>query len=84
MLALAIVVGCVDRTRRPRRRAQGQPWWQALGAPLSTARAAQWATDGFWDFIHGATPLPQPDAAELSRRYGELLARTSVSRDIAS
>jgi hypothetical protein len=74
VLVGTLAVGWVrERTRRPRRRAQGEPWWQALGAPLSTARAAQWATGGFWEFIHGATPLPQPAAAELSRRYGELL-----------
>ncbi len=73
LLVGTLAVGWVrERTRRPRRRTQGEPWWQALGAPLSTARAAQWATGGFWEFIHGATPLP-PAAAELSRRYGELL-----------
>jgi Patatin-like phospholipase len=63
-----------ERTRRPRRRTRGAPWWQALGAPMSTGHAVQWATGGFWSFIHGATPLPQPARDELSRRYGELLA----------
>src|SRR5262245_43394583 len=75
VLITTLVIGFVrERLRRPRRRTQGEPWWQALGAPMSTARAAQWATGGFWAFIHGATPLPQPPADELSRRYGELLA----------
>jgi hypothetical protein len=63
-----------EQLRRPRRRSRGAPWWQALGAPMSASRALAWATGGFWRFVHGATPLPQPARDELSRRYGELLA----------
>ncbi len=71
--ALTISFG-MEHTRRPRRRSRGAPWWQALGSPMSTGRALAWATGGFWRFVHGATPLPQPSRDELSRRYGELLA----------
>lgn len=70
----ALVFGYVnDRLRRPRRRATGAPWWQALGAPMSTQRVASWATNGFWGFIHGVTSVPKPPAADLSQRYSELL-----------
>jgi hypothetical protein len=64
----------IEHTRRPRRRSTGAPWWQALGSPMSASRALAWATGGFWQFVHGATPLPQPPRDELSRRYGELLS----------
>jgi hypothetical protein len=75
VLVATLAVGWIrERLRRPRRRARGAPWWQALGAPLGTARATRWATSGFWAVIHGATPLPQPPPAELSRRYSEILA----------
>jgi hypothetical protein len=70
----ALVFGYVsDRLRRPRRRAVGAPWWQALGAPMSTQRVASWATNGFWGFIHGVTSVPKPPSADLSQRYSELL-----------
>ena len=59
---------------RPRRRARGAIWWQALGAPMSTARIVSWASGGFWGFIRGATHVPQPTSPDLSRRYAELLA----------
>lgn len=79
-VALLVFVGSLaygyvsDRLRRPRRRAAGAPWWQALGAPMSTQRVVSWAMNGFWGFIHGATSVPKPPAGDLSQRYSELLA----------
>jgi len=72
-VATLAVSFAAEHLRRPRRRTRGAPWWQALGSPMSTSRAIAWATGGFWSFVHGATPLPQPPRDELSRRYGELL-----------
>jgi hypothetical protein len=61
LFVAALAVGfAMERTRRPRRRSRGAPWWQALGSPMSSGRAFAWATGGFWRFVHGATPLPQP------------------------
>jgi hypothetical protein len=72
-LATLAVSYAREHLRRPRRRSRGAPWWQALGSPMSAGRALAWATGGFWRFVSGATPLPQPAPDELSRRYGELL-----------
>ncbi len=74
VLALALLLaGAFLLERRRTRRARGAPWWRALGAPLDAGPVVRWALDGFWSFVHGATPLPRPDAAELGRRYTELL-----------
>jgi len=63
-----------ERSRTRRRRPRGPIWWEALGAPLDAAPVVRWVLDGFWSFVHGATKLPRPDAADLSERYVELLA----------
>jgi len=73
-LATLAISYVYEHTRRPRRRSRGAAWWQALGSPMSARGALNWATGGFWRFVSGATPLPQPARDELSRRYGELLA----------
>jgi hypothetical protein len=69
----ALLVALVADVRHARRRARGPVWWRALGAPLSARPAVDWALDGFWSFIHGATRLPRPDPVDLGRRYAELL-----------
>jgi hypothetical protein len=45
-----------------------------MGAPFDARPAAGWAFDGFWQFMKGAASIARPPAAELSRRYAELLA----------
>jgi hypothetical protein len=72
-LGVTLAVAFVRERRRPGRRAQGRPWWLALGAPLDSQPVIRWALGGFWSFIHGATTLPRPDADDLARRYTELL-----------
>jgi hypothetical protein len=47
--------------------------WRLLGAPLDADVAARWVTRGFWGFLRGAVTLPEPRAADLSRRYVDLL-----------
>lgn len=71
--ATALLVALVLDVRGARRRARGPLWWRALGAPLSARPAVEWALDGFWSFIHGATRLSRPDHVDLGRRYAELL-----------
>jgi hypothetical protein len=76
MLALAMTVfgaALVDRRRGPRR-ARGAPWWQALGAPLDARPVVRWALDGFWNVISGGARIARPEAADLGRRYADLLA----------
>jgi hypothetical protein len=75
MLVLALVIlgaALLDR-RRGMRRARGAHWWQALGAPLDARPAVEWALDGFWNVMKGATRIARPDAVDLGRRYAELL-----------
>ena len=52
----------------------GRAWWSILGAPLDTERVVRWATAGFWRFLRGAASVAEPPRADLSQRYGELLA----------
>lgn len=70
---VALIAAFVLDVRGSRRRARGPAWWRALGAPLTARPAVDWALDGFWSFIHGATRLTRPDPADLGRRYAELL-----------
>jgi hypothetical protein len=49
-------------------------WWRALGAPLSAAAAVDHAWRVMWDLIRGAAAVRQPHAADLARRYTEMLA----------
>jgi hypothetical protein len=72
-LVTSLIVAWVLDVRRARRRARGPVWWRALGAPLSARPAVEWALDGFWSFIHGATRLARPDSVDLGHRYAELL-----------
>jgi hypothetical protein len=72
---LVLVLGSVIAWRLApvRRRRRGAVTWAVLGAPLEGARAAQYFADGLWELLRGGTSLKTPPAADLSRRYGELL-----------
>jgi hypothetical protein len=59
-----------DRERRPRRLTP----WRLLRAPLSAAEPAELCWRVMWDLVRGAAQLKQPAAAELGRRYTELVA----------
>jgi hypothetical protein len=79
VLMLLLLATYVRERARARRRGRGGAFhlglaWTALGAPLSSDPAFRWALEGFWSFVHGATPVPRPDHVELSRRYAELLS----------
>ncbi len=58
------------------RHSRGALWWRALGAPLDTQGALDWALDGFWRFVCGATGITQPTDDDLGRRYAELLGES--------
>jgi hypothetical protein len=72
-LVASLVIALAVEARHGRRRTRGAVWWRALGPPLTARPAVDWALNGFWHFIHGATPLARPDAGELGLRYAELL-----------
>ncbi len=60
-------------TRRPRR-ARGSVWWRAVHAPLSASEVGVQCWRVLWQRLGGASGLRQPPAAELGRRYVDLLS----------
>lgn len=82
LTALGVILGFVvlavgslvaARTAPLRRRARRHSAWALLGAPLDSARAARHFSGGIWDLLRGGANLKAPAAADLSRRYSELL-----------
>jgi hypothetical protein len=70
--AIALVSGFTSERKRRRRR--GPFWWRAARPPLSASEAGDQCWQTLWDLIRGAARLKQPPAAELCRRYIEMLA----------
>ncbi|MQA31178.1 MAG: hypothetical protein GEU82_15315 [Luteitalea sp.] len=66
-----VVTAWLGRTERRRR---GAFWWRLVPSPLSARAAIALCWSGVWDLVRGAARLKQPAAAELGRRYTELLA----------
>jgi hypothetical protein len=64
----------VTAARREPGRSNDAWWWRVLVAPLSAGDAIDHAWRMMWDLIRGATPVRQPAAADLGRRYTEMLA----------
>lgn len=52
----------------------GPFWWRLLRGPLSSTETADYCWRVMWDLVRGAARLKQPTAAELARRYTELLS----------
>ena len=73
VLAMTILGRALFDRRRGIRRPRAAPWWQALGAPLDARPVVDWALEGFWNVMKGATRIARPDAVDLGRRYSELL-----------
>jgi hypothetical protein len=57
-----------------RRRAAYGLAGRVLGGPLTSSDLLASCTSELWNLIRGAAPLTPPPAAELSRRYAELVA----------
>jgi len=74
VLVAAAVAVVADAWRRERDVAARFWVWRAFGAPLASASAVDHTWRMMWDLIRGATPVRQPHAADLGRRYAELLA----------
>ena len=53
---------------------RGPFWWRAISAPLSSSAIVDHCWRVMWDLVRGAAALKQPDAADLGRRYVEMLA----------
>jgi hypothetical protein len=74
VLGTAAAAAAVNAWRRRGRRSHGAPWWRLLPAPLSPSSAVDRCWIALWDLLRGAAVLKQPGAAELGRRYAEVLA----------
>src|SRR5437868_3624505 len=57
-----------------RRTIRGAFWWRLLGSPLSSDEPADTLRAALWKLVRGASGAQMPDAAELSRRYVDVLA----------
>lgn len=74
-LVLTLTIGAVLGDRAPvRRRVRGGWWWRIAGAPLDARRARDLFTGAIWELIRGAAVVPRPEAADIGRRYAEVLA----------
>jgi hypothetical protein len=59
---------------RSRRRLRGAIWWRLVGAPLDATEPAATLVDALWRLVRGASNAPRPAAAEIGRRYAEVLS----------
>lgn len=77
LLVAGVIVASALRAAReersPRRR-RGAFWAHLLGAPLDPAEPAATLVDGVWRLVRGASHEPRPTAAEIGRRYVEILS----------
>ena len=73
---IVLLLGSVMAWRRApvRRRSRGQVSWALIGAPLDASGAVGHFASAVWDLLRGGTSLRMPPRADLSRRFGELLA----------
>jgi hypothetical protein len=77
---VVLVLGCVGVfalatgwAGRSRRTVRGPWWWRIVRPPLSSAEATAHCWRAMWDLVRGAAQLKEPSAADLGRRYIELL-----------
>jgi len=74
VLGSAAAGAAIDGWLHGPRRGRGPFWWRAAQAPMSSRSAIDRCWRVMWDLVRGAAALQQPPAAELGRRYAELLA----------
>lgn len=72
---VVLLVGAFVTSRAAplRRHARAASAWALLGAPIDPSRASKHFVSGLWDLLQGGANLKAPSAAELSRRFSELL-----------
>lgn len=70
---LAIAAVQAIRHDRGRRRWRGAFWWRLIGAPLQSDEPETTLVQALWNLVRGASTEPQPGAAEIGRRYVEML-----------
>jgi len=70
---LAVSAWRAVRAEPSRRRVAGAFWWRLLAWPLEAAEPSATGFDVLWKLVHGASAEPRPDAADLGRRYVDVL-----------
>jgi hypothetical protein len=80
VLSMLIVLGVLAgaaiqafRHDRARRRWRGAFWWRLVGSPLQADEPETTLIQALWGLVRGASTEPQPAAAEIGRRYIEML-----------
>jgi hypothetical protein len=76
MLVVAgVLVAAAARSMRgeSRRRRRGAFWWRLIGSPLESHAAESALLETLWRLVRGASNEPRPAAAEIGRRYVDLL-----------
>lgn len=56
-----------------RRRVVGAFWWRLLAWPLDANEPSGTGLEVLWTLVHGASSEPKPAAAEIGRRYVDVL-----------
>jgi hypothetical protein len=62
------------RHERSRRRVRGAFWWRLLASPLDATEPSATAIETVWRLVRGASNEPRPAAADIGRRYVDVLA----------
>ncbi|TAK18767.1 MAG: hypothetical protein EPO35_01045 [Acidobacteria bacterium] len=76
LVTAAVLVGAWFRSRRikpSRRRSSGAFWWQLFGAPIDATEPSKTLVDAVWTMVRGAETGSAPTAAEIGRRYVDLV-----------
>ena len=77
LLAAAVLAALAVAASRARvggrKRERGRFWWRVFGAPIDGGVVVTYWHTALWRLITGGARVPRPDAADLSRRYAELL-----------
>ncbi|MEO7193143.1 MAG: hypothetical protein ABI051_19025 [Vicinamibacterales bacterium] len=75
VVAVLIVSGVrALRQERSRRRVLGAFWWRLVAFPIDATEPVASFVEMVWTMVRGASHEPRPAAAEIGRRYVDVLA----------
>jgi hypothetical protein len=69
VLGAAAILALVDGWRTSERQPRGPFWWRILRPPMTASPAVDHTWQVMWNLLRGAAQLKQPPAAEIGRRY---------------
>jgi hypothetical protein len=71
---LAVPAWYAIRRERSRRRVTGMFWWRLLSSPLDATEPGATCLETLWHLVRGASSDTRPQAAEVGRRYIDVLS----------